>query len=210
MRLLNIELKDMSTKTDKLPNMTVEQLECASQSLLSGMIVYMMNEENFKVPPAFLHARQVGAELNCAILRSPEGSSLMINPTYIVQDEKFIVPNVDYNVSYRKEDGTPQAFMTIRATEVLAMFDVYTAGKLNEETKEYEPGTFARKSEVLKGDEAIWYQHICDISEGKLLTRFDTADVVIDEVDGAQMEIGDITSVANEFVLEDEIKPKDD
>jgi peptide deformylase len=210
--MINLEMKDLSSKTDPLPKMTVENLETAMQGLLPAMAMFMMNPENFKVPPAFLHARQIGAALNCAIFRSKNSEpALLINPKYIVQDESSIKPIVDYNVSYMKSDGTPQAFMSTRSVKILAMYDMYTKGELNEETGFLHPGTFKRDSEILEGDDAIWFQHVCDISEGKLLTRFEKTDVTIDEEDGAELPLGDINEIVAEFdKLDDEVKPPED
>lgn len=127
------------------------------------MLLFMKNTDIHPFPLVYLHALQVGLPYNIVVcLRNPKNPTIIINPSFLVQDDKYIVSGQEVCDSFFKDDKVKRVFLTERGVKILAMYDEFTS--IDEELI---PG-----SEEIDDMEAILYQQMCDISEGKLITRF--------------------------------------
>lgn len=124
---------------------------------------WMQDEQEHPVLPFFVHAIQLGLEYNIIVdMRNKAKPGIIINPRVEVRDSKHIQEGIEASPNLLNEDESQRRFYTERSTECLAIMDDYFG----------VDKPFKRNSEVLTEYEAVFYQQLVDLSEGKLLTRF--------------------------------------
>ena len=162
--MLKVELLDLDTMgTEPLEKATIEIINEAKVTLLPAVGAHMMNLKLFPKPLPYLHCRQVGAMIDLAVWRrSKKDVALVINPTFVVLDKSYMSIGTEICASY-KHDGSDvfKVFASERSTKILAKYDTIVDGKL------------VPDSEELVGGDAVAFQQMCDMSAGKLISRFE-------------------------------------
>lgn len=118
-----------------------------------------------KIP--FLHCIQVGINKDIFIWRR-QGKlpGLVINPKAIVRNRKDVKYVPECCFSYPRTESTFRTFATIRATKVLGVFDVYG-----------QDGKLKKSNETFYNAEAGAFQQMADLSQGKLILRFEEVQI---------------------------------
>ena len=144
--------------TTPVGNMTGEQVgTIVTDGILKTFVEYMSKN---KIP--YLHARQVGIEMNFFVWQYKDKWKLMINPQVrALKKDTKLLNTVELSYTNRTEKGTPRLFQTKRAPKVIAVYDDY-----KNESK------YKRKALNLKGHLSSVFQQMCNISEGLNITRF--------------------------------------
>lgn len=125
---------------------------------------------------AFLHCIQVGINKDIWLWRRHHKLPvLVINSQFMVKNKKFIREGNEVCFSYPKGTDTFRIFTTKRANKILGIFDEYTA-----------EGTLKRNNDEFLGFEAVAFQQMCDLSKGKLITRFN--EVILDNETATEEE----------------------
>ena len=144
--------------TTPVENMTGEQVgKIITDGTLKTFVEYMSKN---KIP--YLHARQVGIEMNFFVWQYKDKWKFMVNPQVrALKKDTTILNTVEVSYTHRTEKGTPKLFQTKRAPKIIAVYDDYVSAK-----------KYKRKSLNLKGHIASVFQQMQDVSEGKNLSRF--------------------------------------
>lgn len=138
--------------------MTVAEVEKIIEDGTLQELVHYMSKQKI----AYLHARQVGIEMNFFVWQYKNAWKLCVNPKVMGVNKKAKLLNT-FELSYtnRTEKGTAKMFQTKRVQKCMGVFD------------NYKSKGFKRSSVQLKGLEASVFQQLTDISNGKNITRFE-------------------------------------
>jgi len=135
------------------------------------MANWMLNREEHPGIIPFLHAVQCGYDYNIVVsVENAARPSVIINPTFTVKDKKSVKQGVQGSESFMREPHVKKLFYAERSELILLKYDEYRG--LDEE--------FIKGSEEYEGEYAVLLQEICDIAEGKLITRFPE---IVDEIE---------------------------
>ena len=139
-------------------DMTTEELkQIVEENTLKEMVEYMSKQQ---IP--YLHARQVGLEMNFFVWQHKNKWELIVNPKAIINKKEKVLNTVELSYTERTDKGTPKLFKTQRAYKCLAIYDKHT----NAVKKK-------RASFNLKGLESSVWQQMVDVSLGKNIVRFE-------------------------------------
>lgn len=164
-----VELKDLKP----LKETTKEEVKEFLDNHVIEMLNYMNNVKEHPMTPKFLHVRQIGLDYNIIVsVRNRNNPVIYINPKVIVRDEKTVDDAYEVCANFTKEDYIKRVFKTRRASDILLTYDVY----------EDEKTSMKKDNESFTGEYAILIQQLVDISNGKLITRFEEV------TDGEQTE----------------------
>ena len=152
---------DYEKRTTPLKKVTAEETQEFIKNHVQDIVKFMRPRKDSVMYP-FLHPSQVGIDFNGFVLAHKNQFKLAINPQYIVPRKMRKKLSTLAEISFaHTEEGKPKAFQTTRSKEILAIYDDYTSD-----------GTLKRESKILKGDEAIAYAQMADISNAKYISRF--------------------------------------
>ena len=164
-----IELKDL----EPLKETTKEEVKKFLTKHAISMLNYMNDQNEHPVPLKYLHCVQVGLPFNIIVsVRNRNNPCIYINPKIIIRDEKAVDDAYEVCASFPKPDYTKRVFKTRRASEILLTYDIY----------EDDQTPMKKDNETFSGEYAILLQQLVDISNGKLVTRFEEV------TDGEQTE----------------------
>jgi len=165
--MLKLELLDLDDMgIEPLAKTTIDIVDEAKVELLPALGAHMMNMKLFPRPLPYLHCRQVGAMIDMAVWRRPnKPTALVINPTFVVLDKSYNSIGTEVCASYKyPKSDVFKVFASERATKILGKFDSIVDGRLVPDSEEF------------LGDDAVAFQQMCDISAGKLISRFEAID----------------------------------